>query len=141
MRKSLWLAPIFVLALTSGLWASDPVGVYALIDKVVFEPSEGKPQRAQIWGAFALAEAKFGDEYLAPIRGYLYYTLPGEKDEVVQAEWADMKKVAGTGQVIAFGSRYKSSGRVRGGGAPSGSAAFDAAKVSGLVDQMNADQQ
>jgi hypothetical protein len=43
--------------------ASDPVGVYAYVDKVVLEPSEGKPERIQIWGGFALAEGR-GDTLL-----------------------------------------------------------------------------
>ncbi|HWN99480.1 MAG TPA: hypothetical protein VNS63_09445, partial [Blastocatellia bacterium] len=34
---------------------SDWTGVYARVDKVVFEPNAGAPERIQIWGAFALA--------------------------------------------------------------------------------------
>ena len=32
--------------------ASDPVGIYAVVKKVVFEPNETAPERIQIWGAF-----------------------------------------------------------------------------------------
>src|ERR1044072_3600220 len=50
--------------------ASDPVGIYALVDKVVFEPNETSPERIQIWGAFAIAEGN-GDTYRNAERGYL----------------------------------------------------------------------
>jgi len=39
--------------------ASDPVGVYAIVDKVVFEPNETNPERIQVWGAFALSGEPF----------------------------------------------------------------------------------
>jgi hypothetical protein len=56
--------------------ASDPVGIYAIVEKVVFEPNDQAPERIQVWGAFALSDAQHGDGYLAPQRGYLYYSLP-----------------------------------------------------------------
>src|SRR6059036_1850645 len=54
--------------------ASDPVGVYAVVDKVVLEPSEANPERIQVWGAFAIAEG-YGYTYKKAERGYLYYKL------------------------------------------------------------------
>ena len=36
------------------LCASDRLGIYAIVEKVVFEPSESAPQRIQIWGAFVV---------------------------------------------------------------------------------------
>lgn len=103
-----------VLTLTAvELRASDPVGVYAVVEKVVFEPNENSPQRIQIRGAFALADGKPGDGYEGPQRGYLYYTIPPGKEEICKKEWADLKAVAGTGQGIGFGGRYAAKGRIR----------------------------
>ncbi|MCA1660297.1 MAG: hypothetical protein LC642_07155, partial [Verrucomicrobiaceae bacterium] len=54
------LAMVFgVIASTS---ASDLVGVYAFIEKVVLEPSDAAPERIQLWGGFALADGR-GEKY------------------------------------------------------------------------------
>jgi hypothetical protein len=92
-------------------WASDPIGIYAIVERVVFEPSESAPQRIQIWGAFALAHGVAS--YRDPQRGYLYYTMTPGKEDICRKEWSDLKAVAGTGQGIAFGSRYDLKTRVR----------------------------
>ena len=89
------------------LRASDPVGVYAIVQKVIFEPSDTAPQRILIWGVFAFADtARVGDFYTKPQRGYLYFSLPKGKESTALKEWADFKAVAGTGQGIAFGTRH-----------------------------------
>src|SRR2546426_894233 len=75
--------------------ASDPIGIYALVDKVVFEPSESNPERIQIWGAFAFA-AGYDYAYDKPKRGFLYYKLNPAKKDTCLKEWADLKSVAGT---------------------------------------------
>ena len=96
------------------LTASDPVGIYAVVAKVVFEPSEAAPQRVQIWGAFAFADTtRGGDLYTKPQVGYLYYSLSAGNEAITRKEWADLKSVAGTGQGVAFGRRYSAHGRVR----------------------------
>ena len=92
--------------------ASDPVGVYALVDKVVFEPNETSPERIQIWGAFAIAEG-YGYTYKNAERGYLYYKMNPEKSNACRNEWSDLKTVAGSGQIVAFGSRYGEKGTLR----------------------------
>lgn len=103
-----------VLALSAvKAWASDPVGIYGIVEKVVFEPNESSPQRIQIWGAFALTDGQRGDGYLRPQRGYLYYTITPGKEDVCRKEWADLKTVAGTGQGIGFGARYNTKTRLR----------------------------
>jgi hypothetical protein len=95
---------IFTAAILS---ASDPVGVYAIVQKVVFEPNEKAPERIQIWGVFAMADtSRPGDNYTKPQRGYLYFSLPKGRESVALKEWADFKAVAGTGQGVAFGTRY-----------------------------------
>ena len=94
--------------------ASGPIGVYALIDKVVLEPNDAAPDRAQIWGVFVLADRQQGMPIFPPKRGYLYFQLPGEgvwregmsRSEVARREWNDLKAVAGTGQAVGFASSW-----------------------------------
>lgn len=92
--------------------ASDPIGIYALVDKVVFEPNETNPERIQIQGAFAIAEG-YGYTYKKAERGYLYFRVNPDKPAACRNEWADLKSVAGTGQIVAFGSRYGEKGTLR----------------------------
>ena len=92
--------------------ASDPMAVYARVDSVVLEPNADSPQRIQVWGVFAMAKPDDRNDYLAPARGYLYLTLAGDS-RTVRAEWEDLKQVAGTGQIVAFASRYELKARLR----------------------------
>ena len=112
---NLYLATLLLALLglgTSQALASDPVGIYALVDKVVFEPNETNPERIQVWGAFAIAEG-YGFTYKTAARGYLYYKVNSEKPTACRNEWTDLKSVAGTGQIVAFGSRYGEKGTLR----------------------------
>jgi hypothetical protein len=121
---------------------SDPTGIYGIVDRVVIEPSDADPQRVQIWGVFALAEGRGGDAYSAPASGYLYYALPKAEVEKAKTEWLDLKRVAGTGQPVAFGARYAERGRVRGGVGPSaGVETLDEARLAQLVKQLDDPKQ
>ncbi|PYV03768.1 MAG: hypothetical protein DMG10_10295 [Acidobacteria bacterium] len=115
MKMHRLLALVLVLAACAPVpaHASDPVGIYAVVEKVVFEPSESAPERIQIWGAFALTDGRSGDGYLPAQRGYLYFTLTAGKEDVCRKEWNDLKAVAGTTQGVGFGGRYMANGRVR----------------------------
>jgi hypothetical protein len=84
---------------------SDWTGVYARVDKVVFEPNETAPERIQIWGAFALASKENRNRYEPAQLGYVYYSLTPDKEEICRKEWADLKSIAGSGQIIGFGVR------------------------------------
>ena len=95
------------------LHASDMVGVYAIVEKTVLEPSDDAPLRIEIWGVFAQAVQTNPNDYADPLRGYLYYTCPDRRDSRCRNEWADIKSVAGKGQVIGFGARFKGTGRIR----------------------------
>jgi hypothetical protein len=97
---------LLVLAWKTPARASDPIGGYALIDKVVLEPNADAPTRIQVWGAFAFAREAGGNSYAAPVRGYLYFHAVEGKEDVCRREWADMKKLAGTGEVIGMGSSF-----------------------------------
>jgi hypothetical protein len=87
--------------------ASDPTGIYAFVDRVVFEPSEAAPERLQVWGGFALAKSDNRNDYHDAQRGYLYFTLHPGDEAIGKKEWADLKSVAGTRQIVAFGSRQQ----------------------------------
>src|SRR5437773_214914 len=78
--------------------ASDPTGIYAFVDRVVFEPSEAAPERIQVWGGFALARTENRNDYHDAERGFLYFKLRVGEEDICLKEWADLKSVAGTGQ-------------------------------------------
>lgn len=94
--------------------ASDPVGIYALVERVVLEPNDSAPTAAQIWGAFALSVTpatrsyKPEEAYGAPQKGYLYFTCPAAKSDACVAEWKDLKSLAGKDDVAGFGTRWGS---------------------------------
>ena len=92
--------------------ASDPVGVYGFIDKVVLEPNDAEPERIQVWGGFATAGGGRND-YGPAQRGYLYFKLPEGKENAARREWNDLKSLAGKEQLVAFGSRYGEAPKVR----------------------------
>src|SRR2546428_5948316 len=97
------------LFVAADLIASGPVGIYAIIEKVIFEPSERAPERIQIWGAFAVVDGGLTQPGATskPLRGYLYFKLPdgsAQEQAAAKTEWTDLKTVAGTGQAIGFGN-------------------------------------
>jgi hypothetical protein len=115
LMKWLFRTAVLLALLAAGLpaQASDPVGTYTLIDRVVLEPTADAPERVQLWGVFAQADGKPGDRYLPARRGYLFYTIDPGKREVCRREWADFRTIAGTGQAVGFGGRYLPKGRIR----------------------------
>jgi hypothetical protein len=99
-------AALMALLVPAVVRASDPTGIYAYVDRVVFEPSDAAPDRIQVWGGFALAKkTPTRLEYNDPERGYMYFKLRPGDEEVCKKEWADLKSVAGKQQIVAFGSR------------------------------------
>jgi hypothetical protein len=88
--------------------ASGPIGVYALVDKVTFEPNVDNPERIRISGVFitALETPDNSTVYSAPQRGYLYFRLPKGTEELARREWADLKSVAGKLQVVGLGASW-----------------------------------
>jgi hypothetical protein len=119
MRRTSIAAVLMLLVLGSIARASDPIGVYALVDRVVMEPSEGMPERVQIHGVFTMADQQ-SRSYTEPVRGYLYYSLPASEQEAARTEWSGLTSLAGTGQVVGFGNRYKAYGRIRTDAGPDG---------------------
>lgn len=111
--RSLILAGLGLAVLVAPIHASDPMGVYCMVEKVVYEPAD-RPDRAQVWGACALANQSNG-QYKQAARGYFYYSIPAGKEDVVRAEWADLKTAAGKDEAVGFGARWGSTtvGRFR----------------------------
>jgi hypothetical protein len=115
MRPLKFAVGMLVLLGAVSISASGPVGIYGIIDKVVFEPNEQNAERLQVWGAFAYVDGPGPEEtgmIISPAkRGYLYFKMrsayPGFTSEgqikASRIEWADLKAVAGTGQAVGFG--------------------------------------
>jgi hypothetical protein len=122
-----------VLLASPPLGASGQAGIYGIVERVVFEPDAQAPERVQVWGAFALIErmmrayvgpnattvgGQFFTNYVfaQPKRGYMYFKLPTEPADIVNArrEWADLASVAGTRQAVAFGlwDRFRGDTRI-----------------------------
>ncbi len=112
MKPRQWSALAVLCLQAVNAHASDRTGVYARIDKVLMEPDDRAPQRIQIFGVFSIADSRNADDYLPAGRGYLYFNLPADP-KLALREWADLKAVAGTSQIVAFGSRWDSRPRLR----------------------------
>jgi hypothetical protein len=117
MKTRMFAVVLSVLAVwavgRTNLVASDPVGVYAVVEKVVLEPNDTAPERVQIWGAFSLADTRNNDDYAAPQKGYLYYACPSGQARTCANEWADLKSVAGKATGVGFGGRFVAAGHIR----------------------------
>jgi hypothetical protein len=114
MKLSRILLTVVALVISASILLADgPVGVYAMVQKVVFEPSEASPQTLQIWGVFVWVDGglKSPGPINLPQRGYVYFKLPGSAAEASAAkkQWMDIKAIAGSSQIIAFGD-WKYSG-------------------------------
>ena len=109
--RMLPVALVVVILSTINVSASGPAGVFAVVEKVVFEPNEQAPERIQLWGAFAFVAGGIKGSFTAPAqRGYLYFNIPStvspQQRETIKKEWADLKAVAGTTQGVAFGDWF-----------------------------------
>jgi hypothetical protein len=106
------------------LRASDPIGVYGVVDRVVLTPNAGAPATAQVFGAFAVAVTPPTGSYqpaeaYAKVRtGYLLFTCEPANAAACRAEWKDLASLAGTGEVAGFGGRWAHRPRVREAGDP-----------------------
>lgn len=95
--------------------ASGPIAVYALVDKVSMEPNADHPERIRISGVFVLSSVPEGcgspsnpcsTSYSGAQKGTLYFSLPAQNADQALREWADVQSVAGTRQVVGFGSGW-----------------------------------
>ncbi len=109
------LAVLVVLGFAQTARASDPVGVYAIVSKVVEAKVDDVPT-VQLYGWFAPFDANTGG-YQKAQRGYMYFACPKGDESICASEWADFAKNKGC---VAFGSRrdpqtfkYRDNGTVR----------------------------
>ncbi|MET0428789.1 MAG: hypothetical protein ABW026_09860 [Microvirga sp.] len=79
--------------------ASAPAGVWALIDKVSFEPEKGTPARIRIDGLFIVAnqtpDFPAYPGYSKPKYGYMYYYCAEKQIDTCLMEWKELNAVAG----------------------------------------------
>ncbi|MDA1015388.1 MAG: hypothetical protein O3A00_13170 [Planctomycetota bacterium] len=104
MKRTVLAAIILITGCTRWLEASDHNGIYALIEQVTLTGADSAAETIQVRGSFALAKGT--REYHPPKYGYLYFQLRDGKEDVCRKEWADLKRVAGTGEIVSFGGRY-----------------------------------
>jgi hypothetical protein len=117
MKSIKLFASVLLMAVSATLtatlaYASDPTGVFARVDRVAMEPNTNSPETIQIWGVFSIADPSKANSYLPAARGYLYYKL-ADNPAAARKEWADLKQVAGTDQIVAFGSRWGKKAQLR----------------------------
>jgi hypothetical protein len=96
-----------LLLLSSPVFASGPMGICAVIERVEFEPDADAPERMLIYGAFAWYDGQPGSPagFSSPAKGFMYFsTSPGIDHATVLREWADLASIAGTGEAVAFGT-------------------------------------
>ena len=86
--------------------ASDPAGVYAILDEVTIEPGGDGPAVLRASGLFCVANGRYGGEYHAPRPGSIAVTIAGTSAERVAQQMNDLRAAAGTGKVVAFGGRH-----------------------------------
>ena len=102
-------AALVLASLGTAASASDTMAFFGIVEKVVFEPNAGEPDRVQLWGAFAYANVSPRSTAASRVRrGYLYFRLtsPASAADIatVRTEWRDLASLAGTGQAVGFGS-------------------------------------
>jgi hypothetical protein len=86
----------------TGIAKGGGVGIYAIVDKVALEPDNTSPERVRIDGTFVVPIHMSSGGYAPPQRGFLYFkTVPG-RETAARRDWAALKSVARTGEIIGF---------------------------------------
>src|SRR5579862_7058095 len=83
MKRNRFILAALAVGVTPCLFASGPVGIYGIVEKVVLEPSEKAPERIEIWGAFAFYDGRRYSVTEAK-RGYLYFKFPQSAEDVTK---------------------------------------------------------
>ncbi len=102
--RYLWL-PFVAAGILAAPVPSDPIGIYAIADRVILLPDSINPQTIQVWGVFAVSEGVGGDHYKPATRGYMYFKMDPRLSRQTVAEWQDMKTLVGKG-IFGFGAHY-----------------------------------
>jgi hypothetical protein len=100
---------VLMLSSIVGLAKRETIGIYAIVDKVAFEPDAESPERIRIWGMFIVPVPRSSGQYKSPQRGYLYFRIAPGMEQVAKREWAALKNLAGLGQGIGFAQYWVAS--------------------------------
>jgi hypothetical protein len=114
MKRCIGLAGLLVvLGWCAEARASGPIGAYGVIEKITVEEQKSGAPSVQIWGVFCLA-AKDANRlaYSSPQQGFLYLQADAGSAEACRREWADLQKIAGTGQIVGFGDSHEVRGAI-----------------------------
>jgi len=111
MKPALLLLAIFsalllLLPPNSVVAKSATVGIYAIIDQVVFEPTGGLPKFARISGVFVVPVRMSSGSYQRPQKGYLYFRIAPGTEQATRKDWSALSILAGSGKVVAFGQYW-----------------------------------
>ena len=93
---------VLVLMTTAVIAKRATIGIYAIVDRITFEPTEQSPDRVRIWGVFVVPIKMSSGEYQSPQRGSLYFKVRLGMERVAREEWAELKVVAGSGGPVGF---------------------------------------
>ncbi|MGE0144956.1 MAG: hypothetical protein AB7I19_16890 [Planctomycetota bacterium] len=86
---------------------SDPHGIYAIVESARLVPNEQSPERLELSGAFSVAIVTGRGRYATPTWGRIALTAPEKGRAECIEQWRAVVAAAGTGEVIAFSSRYE----------------------------------
>lgn len=89
-----------VIAKSAGL------GIYATVNQVTFEPNDSSPNEIRISGVFVVPVPMSSGDYRAPEKGCLYLRITPGTEELARRDWKQLKSVAGSDQVVAFGQYW-----------------------------------
>jgi hypothetical protein len=103
---SLCALAFLLLGSTAVLAKRGTIGIYAIVDKVAFEPDEASPERIRIWGTFVVPVPMSSGEYKSPQQGYIYFRMMPGTEQAAKQDWRSLKSLAGTGQCIGFGQYW-----------------------------------
>ena len=73
LRVVILSAAVMLLLIQLSVAKNGNIGIYGIVDKVVFEPDGSSPERPQIWGLFVVPVPISSGLYKAPQRGVLYW--------------------------------------------------------------------
>ena len=96
---------------TTPVLASTRVAVYAIVDRIDFEPSSFEPDRAWIEGVFVLPTPVSSGEHAVPERGHLYFSVNPADPDATRRDWEALRAAAGTGKAVGFGQYWMSCSR------------------------------
>lgn len=100
-RLASWLVASL---LAVGCSYEDPVGVYAVVKKVYYDPSKDSETKVRVCGAFAIADRASGS-YQPAMTGYMYYRCAQDSDiSRCRGFWGQMGSTAG--RCISYGWRF-----------------------------------